>query len=285
MKDWVGGAGSHSGRYHSEEGTKLWLNSGCRRAGAVLSGWGRVHPLLLTLGKQREKNHSKSAVGLEADTLPTCVCGPGGATDGALCACASPSPAPFSLLCRAARHGKERQKNAQTKITQGFICKANGAGGSGFPQAAKKGCIESPGWAEHRRHSSLSSSVALLQTQMGSGSSTTGQREKRESVLGAVQRAAHAARTGPVLDRFVWGLQTSGPISGQTIPFPHHCPKIFWCLIMGCACYGAFYYWWYLFNLFSIFTKHLLFQPQLGLASKFNSYEEKGQVSCMGTIS
>lgn len=222
---------------------------------------------------------------LEADTLPTCVCGPGGATDRALCACASPSPAPFSLLCRAARHGKERQKNAQTKITQGFICKANGAGGSGFPQAAKKGCIESPGWAEHRRHSSLSSSVALLQTQMGSGSSTTGQREQRESVLGAVQRAAHAARTGPVLDRFVWGLQTSGPISGQTIPFPHHCPKIFWCLIMGCACYGAFYYWWYLFNLFSIFTKHLLFQPQLGLASKFNSYEDKGQVSCMGTIS
>lgn len=38
-------------------------------------------------------------------------------------------------------------------------------------------------------------------------------------------------------------------------------------------------------SIYFIFTKYLLFQPQLGLASKFNSYEDKGQVSCMGTIS
>lgn len=123
----------------------------------------------------------------EEDTVPACA-----DRRGFMCSCCSQ----VLTACEAAQHGRDRQKNAQTKITRGFICKADGAGGSGFPQAVKKGCIERPGWAEHRRRSSLGSSVALLQTQ-------TGEWEQRESVLGAVQKAAHRARTSPVSDRFV----------------------------------------------------------------------------------
>lgn len=170
MKGWAGSAGSHSWRKHPEERTKLWLSSGCSRAGVVLSGWGQVHPRVLALGKLRGKKITENQQwDPAADTLLACVHGPTGADRlGFMCSCCS-QPCAVLTACKAAPHGRERQKNAQTKITRGFICKADGAGGSEFPQAVKKGCIERPGWAEHRRGSSLSSSVALLQTQSGNG--------------------------------------------------------------------------------------------------------------------
>lgn len=130
--------------------------------------------LSLPWANKRKKITENQQRDPEADTLPACVHGPSGADRrGFMCSCCS-QPCAALTACKAALHGRERQKNAQTKITWGFICKADGSGGSGFPQAVKKGCIERPGWAEHRSHSSLSSSVAGLQTQTGSGRGAKG---------------------------------------------------------------------------------------------------------------
>lgn len=57
------GVQGHTAGGNTQERTKLWLSSGRSRTEAVLSGWGQVHPLVLALGKQKEKNHGKSAAG------------------------------------------------------------------------------------------------------------------------------------------------------------------------------------------------------------------------------
>lgn len=83
---------------------------------------------------------------------PWHVCGarclhaqPQAPTSGAPSTCAAHSPALSPPLARQLSVKRGGSKMPSPKLRQGFIFKANGAGGSGFPQAAKKGCIESWG--------------------------------------------------------------------------------------------------------------------------------------------
>lgn len=125
---------------------ELWLNSGFKRAGAFQPGWGWVHPLPLTLGKQGEKKITANRLRGSASGHTARLCArPRAPTDRALCAHAAPSPVLSPLLARQLGAGGGGSKMPRPKLLQGFICKANGAGGSGFPQAVKKGCIESWG--------------------------------------------------------------------------------------------------------------------------------------------
>lgn len=91
-----------------EERTELWLDSGCKRAGAIQPGWGWVHPFPLALGKQGGKKSRQIGCGaLQADTLPACVHGPGPRQTGLYALVPLPAPCcPLCLRGSSAREGE-----------------------------------------------------------------------------------------------------------------------------------------------------------------------------------
>lgn len=122
-------------------------------------------------GQTRGKKITANRLRGSASGHTACLCArPRAPTDRALCTRAAPSPVLSPLLARQLGAGGGGSKMPRPKLLRGFICKANGAGGSGFPQAVKKGCIERPGWAERGGHGSLSPSASPQQTWPGSGS-------------------------------------------------------------------------------------------------------------------
>lgn len=274
---WGGGAGSvvtpQSQRYHPEERTELWLNSGYRRPGTVQPGWGGVHLLPLVLGKQGEKNHGKSAAGLCKRThCPPVWMAPGADRQGFMPSCHS-QPRAILSDCEAARCRRGRQQNAQTKITWGFICKANSAGGSGFLQAVKKGCIERPGWTEHGGRSSPSPSAALQQTRLGSGSrrcQTTGGKGDLRWEQGRDQ----LTELGQA--RFWMGLSRDCQLWGQSFPSPITVLLRFSGISLRVVLAMGHFFIDSISSMPSIVTKHLLSQLWLGLASGSKSHEGQG---------
>lgn len=212
-------------------------------------GVGSIHSPF-TLSKQGGKNHGKLTVGLCKQTHCLSVCTALGANrQGFLPLCRSwlctvPS------TCKAARCGRGRQQNAQAKITWGFICKTNGAGGSGFPQAVKKGCIERPGWAEHRGCGSLSPSAAPQQTQPGNGNRhCRTERGKRD--LYREQGRDQLMELGQA--QFWMGLSRDCRLWGQSLGEPFPSPITVLLGFSGVSlrvvlAMGIFFYWWYLFH-------------------------------------
>jgi len=110
--------------HHSKERTKPWLSAGCRE----------LEPARLGLPTSFPPVKSGKALVISvgcADGIRTLVLLP------ALC----------HLLCLQGSSAQERGGSAVPgpRLPWDFVFKADGAGGSGFPQAAKKGCIESRG--------------------------------------------------------------------------------------------------------------------------------------------
>lgn len=110
--------------HHSKERTKPWLSAGCRE----------LEPAGLGLPTSFPPVKSGKALVISvgcADGIHTLVLLP------ALC----------HLLCLQGSSAQERGGSAVPgpRLPWDFVFKADGAGGSGFPQAAKKGCIESLG--------------------------------------------------------------------------------------------------------------------------------------------
>lgn len=108
----------------SKERTKPWLSAGCRE----------LEPARLGLPTSFPPVKSGKALVISvgcADGIRTLVLLP------ALC----------HLLCLQGSSAQERGGSAVPgpRLPWDFVFKADGAGGSGFPQAAKKGCIESRG--------------------------------------------------------------------------------------------------------------------------------------------
>lgn len=213
------------------------------------------------------------------------LCAAPAPTDRALCARAASIPGLSPPLARRLSTGEEGSKMPRPKLLRGFICKAGGAGGSGFPQAGKKGCIERLRWAEHGGRSSQSPSWPRSKPGQGVGAGADRQGGQRGSALSRAETSLQSSDK-PSFGQVFLGTVNFGANLWVNLSFPYHCPTgILWCLIKGCACYGAGFFIAGISSMTFIFTKHLVSQLWVGLASGPKSHEVKGQASCIADIS
>lgn len=190
--------------------------------------------------------------------LPACTT-PGTHKWGSLHLCC-PQPPPRCPLCL--QGSSVRRGEAAQNYAGGVIFKANGAGGSGFPQAAKKGCIESWGGQSTgtQQHQPLPGPTANV---AGGGAKT---------LLGAWFGAG------------LWGgCWLWGQPQGAPLPPSLSCGDSLLSR-SGLSLPCGFRYWWQLFRAI-YFTKYLLSRLGPGLAGRSKSCEDEGQASRIGAIS